>query len=115
MSAPTKRKKNKKKRAKKPMFIEELEEWEEPESAPLAHANLGRMLKYINDSNESQEIKEHDKSVMTFLACYAEENNEIIIDNFTFQTIQDVKPLYVNFDKVLEPLDSENNRKDTGK
>lgn len=98
MSAPTKRKKNKKKKqSKKPMFTEELETWEEPEPVPLAHANLGRMLKYIDDSDESQEVKEHDKSVMTFLACYAEENNEIIIDNFTFQTIQDVKPLYVNF------------------
>ena len=69
MSAPTKKKK--KKKAKKPTFSKKLETWEEPEPATLAHADLGRMLKYIDDSNESQEVKEHDKSVMTLTATPA--------------------------------------------
>lgn len=79
MSAPTKKKK---KKAKKPTFSKKWETWEEPEPLPRAHVDLSRMLKYINDSNESRELKEYDTSVMIFLACYAEENDEIIIDNF---------------------------------
>lgn len=105
MSAPTKRKKKKKRKAKTPTLTQKLETWEEPEPAPLAHADLGRMLKYIDDSNESQEVKEHDKSVMTFLACYAQENDEIIVDNFTMQTLLEAKPLYVDIDKMLQTLE----------
>lgn len=82
MSAPTKRKKKKKRKAKTPTLTQKLETWEEPEPAPLAHVDLSRMLKIIDDSSESPELKAYDKSVMTFLACYAEENDEIIIDNF---------------------------------
>lgn len=89
MSAPTKKKK--KKKAKKPTFSKKWETWEDPEPAPRAHVDLSRMLKYINDSNESPELKAHDKSVMTFLACYAQENDEIIIDNFPKLRIPDTK------------------------
>lgn len=75
--------------AKKPTFSKKLETWEESEPAPRAHVDLSRMLKYINDSNESRELKEYDTSVMIFLACYAEENDEIIIDNFPKLRIPD--------------------------
>lgn len=80
MSATTKRKK--KKKAKKPTFSKKWETWEEPEPAPHAHVDLSRMLKYISDSGESRELKEYDTSMVVFLACYAQENDEIIIDNF---------------------------------